>query len=121
MAGRPNGIALSPNGRILYVVNSDERKVSAWDLDRNGEASNERVVVSGISGVPGGIRVDEKGNLYITANGLAIYTPEGKPWHTVELAGHPSNCGFGEVDYKTLFITDGPAVYRLRLELKGAY
>ena len=42
-AGRPNGIALSPNGRILYVVNADERNVRAYDLDRNGDASNERV------------------------------------------------------------------------------
>src|SRR3712207_7537381 len=48
--------ALSPNGRVLYVVNSDERSVRAYDLDKNGEASNERVVVAKIPGVPGGDR-----------------------------------------------------------------
>ena len=119
--GRPNGIALSPNGRILYVVNSDERNVRAYDVDKNGDVSNERVLISGIAGVPGGIRVDEKGNLYVTTNGIAIYSPDGKQVHFLELRGRPSNCGFGEPDLKTLFVTDGGFVYRLRMELKGAY
>ena len=76
--GRPNGITLSPNGRILYVANSDEHNVRAYDLDRNGDASNERVAISGIEGVPDGMRADEKGNLYIAAKGIAVYSPEGK-------------------------------------------
>ncbi|HLK63729.1 MAG TPA: SMP-30/gluconolactonase/LRE family protein [Bryobacteraceae bacterium] len=119
--GRPNGIALSPNGRILYVVNSDERNVRAYDLDKNGDASNERVLISKIEGVPGGIRVDEKGNLYITAKGVAIYTADGKPVHVIPLHARASNCGFGEADLHTLFVTEGPVVYRIRLDLKGAY
>ena len=52
-AGRPNGIALSPNGRILYVANSDERNIRAYDVDREGEVSGERVAVSKIDGIPG--------------------------------------------------------------------
>ncbi len=59
--GRPNGIALSPNGRMLYVSNSDEHNVRAYDVDHNGDTSNERVLISGIDGVPGGLTVDEKG------------------------------------------------------------
>jgi gluconolactonase len=120
-AGRPNGVALGPTGRILYVVNSDERNVRAYDLDRNGEASNERVVIANIPGVPGGIRTDEKGNLYIAGKGIQIYTPEGKPLRTIELKNPASNCAFGEVDGKTLFIASGPEVFRARLPLKGAY
>lgn len=120
-AGRPNGVALSPNGRILYVVNSDERNVRAYDLDRSGDASNERVVVAKIAGVPGGIRTDEKGNLYITGKGISVYTPEGKLLHTLELQGQVANCGFGEPDGKTLFITAGPEVFRARMDVKGAY
>lgn len=120
-AGRPNGIALSPNGRILYVSNSDERNVRAYDVDKNGETANERVLISGIAGVPGGMRVDEKGNLYIAAQGLAIYSPEGKLLHTIELHSRPSNCAFGEADFHTLFITERGSVYRTRLDVKGAY
>jgi len=44
-AGRPHGIALSPNGRILYVSNADEHNIRAYDVDRNGDASGERVLV----------------------------------------------------------------------------
>ena len=121
LPGRPNGIALAPTGRTLYVVSSDERNVRAFDLDKNGEASNERVVIAKIQGVPGGIRTDEKGNLYIAGKAIYVYSPEGKTLHTIELRRPAANCGFGEIDGKTLFITAGPEVYRARLPLKGAY
>ena len=113
-AGRPHGIALSPNGRILYVSNVDERNIRAYDLDKNGGASGERLLVSGIAGVPGGITVDEQGNLYVAANGIAIYNPQGRPIHTIELHDPPSNCAFGEADMKSLFVTARGSVYRLR-------
>jgi gluconolactonase len=119
-AGRPNGIGISPNGRVLYVVNTDERNVRAYDLDRAGEASNERVLISGIAGVPGGLAVDEKGNLYVAANGIAVYTPDGRPLHTIPMKSRVSNCTFGEQDGKTLIVTSGGFVYRLRLDVKGA-
>jgi gluconolactonase len=121
-AGRPNGIALAPGGRTLYVVNSDERNVRAYDVDRNGETANERVVIAKIAGIPGGIRTDEKGNLYVTAGkAVQVYTSEGKPVRAIELGERASNCGFGETDLQTLFITAGKLVYRARIELKGAY
>ena len=119
-AGRPNGIAFSPNGRILYVDNSDDRSVRAYDVDRNGEVSNERVVVSNIDGVPDGMKVDEKGNLYITAKGIAVYTPEGKPLQNIELSETPANCAFGDPDLQTLYITAHTSLYRIRLNVKGA-
>lgn len=115
-AGRPNGIALSPNGKTLYVANSDEGNVRAYDLDGKGDASNERVLVSGIAGVPGGIRTDEAGNLYVTAKGVFIYSPGGKQLHFIEMQYRPTNCALGEVDRKTLFITSGANVYRARFD-----
>lgn len=119
-AGRPNGIAFSPNGRILYVDNSDDRNVRAYDVDRNGEVSNERVVVSNIDGVPDGMKVDVKGNLYITAKGIAVYSPDGKLIQTIELSETPANCAFGDPDLETLYITARTALYRVRLNVKGA-
>ena len=119
-AGRPNGIALSENGRVLYVSISDEHSVRAYDVDRNGDVSNERVFVSGIRGAPGGIRVDEKGNLYVAAQGLAIYSPQGRLVRTFELAEIPSNCAFGDADFQTLYITARGSVYRLHLSVRGA-
>jgi gluconolactonase len=117
--GRSNGIALSPNGTILYVDNSDERNVRAYDLDKNGAASNERVLVSHIDGVPDGMRVDEKGNLYVAANRIQVYTAEGKPLGTVQTEETPSNCTFGDPDLGSLYITARTSVYRARLDVKG--
>ncbi len=119
-AGRPNGLALSPDGKILYVANSDERNLRAYDLDNNGKASNERVLVSGIDGVPDGIRVDENGNIYITARGLAVYSPAAKLLTTIEIPETPANCAFGDPDLKTLYITARTSLYRIRLDVKGS-
>ena len=118
--GRPNGITLSPNGRILYVSNSDERNIRAYDLDKSGAASNERVLVSGIEGVPDGLRTDEKGNLYLAARWIYAYSPEGKPIGSVQMAETPSNCAVGDADMESLYITARTSVYRVRLGVKGS-
>jgi gluconolactonase len=117
--GRPNGVALSPGGNLLYVANTDERRLYAYDLDRQGRASNERVVIENTDGPPDGLAVDEKGNLYVTANGLSIYSPDGKLIHRAELAERPTNCAFGGGDLQTLFITAQTSVYAIRLDVKG--
>ncbi len=119
-AGRPNGIALSPNGRILYVANSDDRNVRAYDLDGKGAATNERVVVDKIEGVPDGMKVDEKGNLYVTAKALYVYSPKGALLTTIEIPETPANVSFGDGDYSTLYVTGRTSVYRIRLKVKGS-
>ena len=119
-AGRPNGIAFSPNGHVLYVANSDEHNVRAYDVDRNGDTANERVVISGVEGVPDGIRVDEKGNVYVAATGIAVYDPHGKLLETLGMAETPANCTFGDSDFDTLYITARTSLYRIRRNVKGA-
>jgi len=118
-AGRPHGIALAPNGRTLYVGNADDHNIRAYDVDRNGEASGERVLVSGIAGVPAGICVDEKGNLYVAAAGVAVYSPDGKPLRMIETEGAASNCGFAVTDPAAMAITARGNVYIARMEGKG--
>jgi gluconolactonase len=120
LKSRPNGIALSPSGRILYVTNSDERNVRAYDLDRSGAASNERVLISNIAGIPDGIKTDETGNLYVAAERIEMYTSEGK--HLGSLFTHetPSNCAFGDGDFQSLYITARTSVYRVRMNVKGS-
>ena len=119
-AGRPNGIALSPNGKLLYISNSDDRNISAFDVDKAGAISGERLLISGIDGIPDGIKVDEKGNIYVMAKGLAIYSADGKLLSSLPLAETPSNCAFGDADFQTLFITARTSVLRIRLDVKGA-
>jgi gluconolactonase len=117
--GRPNGIALAPDGRTLYVGNSDEKNVRSYDLDKSGAASNERTLISGIEGVPDGICVDEKGDLYVAANQILVYSPEGKPLGMIPIEETPSNCTFGDPDLASLYITARTSVYRVRLDVKG--
>jgi gluconolactonase len=117
--GRPNGIALAPDGRTLYVSNSDERNVRAYDLDKSGAASKERILISGIEGVPDGICVDEKGDVYVAANQVLVFSAEGKPLGTISTEETPSNCAFGDPDLASLFITARTSVYRARLDVKG--
>jgi gluconolactonase len=121
---RPNGITLSPNGRTLYVSDSDARVVRAYDLDGKGAASKERTVVARIPGVPNGIRTDEKGNLYVAARGVLVYAlPNNGPAKLlgeVPLREPPSNLAFGDQDLASLYITARTGVYRVRLGVKGA-
>ena len=117
-ATRPRGIALSPNNRTLYISNADDRNVRAFDLDKNGEPSNERVLIAKIDGIPGGMTVDDKGLIYIVANGIGVYSPDGKRVHRIEIRERTSACVFGEADLKSLFLTARGDVYRARPEPK---
>ncbi len=114
---RPNGVALSPNGKTLYVTDSDARCVRAYDLDH---AATERVIIDKIPGVPDGIRVDEKGNLWIAAKWVYEYSPDGKKLMEISMAETPTNLAFGDADLETLFVTTHNIVYRIRLGVKGA-
>lgn len=118
--GRPNGIALAPGGKLLYVSSSDERRIYAYDLDGKGAASNERVFLSGIDGPPAGLTTDEKGNLYIAANGVLIVSPSAQTLYNFPLGSRPGNLAFGDEDLMTLYISAKNALYRARMKVKGA-
>jgi gluconolactonase len=114
---RPNGLALSPNGKTLYVTDSDARSVRAYDLE-HGAA--ERVVIEKIPGVPDGIRVDEKGNLWIAAKSVYDYSPDGKLLGEIAMTETPTNLAFGDGDMGSLFVTTHNVVYRIRVGVKGS-
>ncbi len=116
---RPNGIALSENGRTLFVCDSDAQTVHALDLDKDGLASNDRVVVAKIEGAPGGLRTDVAGNLYVAARNVFVYSPKGELIRKIELGEQPSNLTFGDVDQQTLYVTTRTSVYRVEVGVKG--
>ncbi len=118
--GRPNGIALSPEGAILYVANSDEKNIRAYDLDKQGRASGERILIPTLPGGPDGMRVDSKGNLYITGRNISVYSPQGQSLGQIKLPESARNCAFGDADFKTLYITGRDTLFRVRLESPGA-
>jgi sugar lactone lactonase YvrE len=117
---RPNGVALTRDGRTLYVADSQEKTIHAYDLDKDGNASHERTFISGIDGTPDGLRVAANGNLYIACRGIAIYTPDAKLVKMIEFPETPVNCAFGGLDLQTLYVTARTSVYRVHVPDKGS-
>jgi gluconolactonase len=118
-SGRPHGVAISSNGRVLYVTNADERNVRAYDIDHNGETTGERVLIAHTDGIPGGLTANEKGELYVvTGNGIAIYSAEGKPLHAVPMHDRPSNCAL-DPQGVWLYVTARGFLYRIRVDGKA--
>ena len=116
---RPTGIALSPDGRILYVSDADARSVHALELDRRGAVTNDRVFIQRVPGVPAGLRTDEKGNVYVAGRKVYIYSPKGDLLRDIALAETPSNLTFVDPDFQSLYITARTSVFRVRLNVKG--
>lgn len=125
---RPNGIAFSPDEKTLYVANSDPDMAiwKAFDLNEDGTIANGRVLldvtkwVESKPGLPDGLKVDQKGNLFATGpGGVLVISPEGKHLGTIVTGQRTSNCAFGE-DGKTLFMTADYYVMRIRLKTVGS-
>ena len=117
---RPNGIAFSPDGRVLYVSDSDRHAIVAFDIDRGGAASNQRDLIKNIEGVPGGIKTDVDGRIYVAALGLAVYAKDGRRERKFLDNEVLSNCAFGDNDFETLYVTSRKGLFRIRLSVKGA-
>jgi gluconolactonase len=118
---RPNGIALSPNGKVLYVAAADEHSVKAYELDKDGEAPHERVFAAKIAGVPSGLHVDEKGNVYVAADRIVTFSPDGEQIGLFGVKERATNVTFGMPDGKMLFVTAMGMVYRAPWSVKGLY
>jgi gluconolactonase len=117
---RPNGIALSADGKVLFVTDSDRHAVVAFDLDKAGSGGMQRDVIKNIAGVPGGLRTDVDGRFYVAAKGVATYSPQGRLQRTLLEGERATNCAFGEGDLQSLFIASRGGVYRVKLGVKGA-
>jgi alcohol dehydrogenase (cytochrome c) len=117
---RPNGVAISPDGRTLYVSDTQERKILAFDLDAEGNSTKERVLISDMDGGPDGLRISASGNLYIAARGIAVYTPSGRFIRMIEFPETPANCAFGDADLRTLYVTARTSIYKVRISDEGS-
>ncbi|WP_110354763.1 SMP-30/gluconolactonase/LRE family protein [Arenibacter sp. ARW7G5Y1] len=107
--GTTNGIEVSPDNKILYVNESVQRNVWAYDLSPSGEISNKRLLIKFEDFGMDGMRTDIKGNLYITRHGkgtVVIVSPDGKMLKEIDLKGKtPSNIAFGGNDGTKAFVT----------------
>lgn len=123
---RPNGLAFSPDEKLLYVANSDAKK-KVWmrfEVKPDGTLANGKIFFDVTSqtaeGLPDGMKVDSRGNLYCTGpGGIWIFSPEGKHLGTIQPSEVPANCGWGDKDGKTLYMTARTGLYRIKLSIAG--
>ena len=116
---RPNGLAFSPDFKVLYVNNSDAAKnlVMRYDVAADGTLSGGRVfadLTSKTDGLADGLKVDSRGNLYTTGpGGVWVLSPAGRHLGTIKPPEIPANCGWGD-DGKTLYMTAVTGIYRVK-------
>jgi gluconolactonase len=117
----PNGICFTPDERRLFVNNSRERVIYVWDVFHDSLLTNKRrFAFISPTGYADGMKVDTNGYLYCTGPlGVWIFAPTGQLVDTILVPGQTSNCTWGDSERKTLYITSGTSVYRVRLGPTG--
>ena len=122
----PNGLALSPDGKVLYINNAQpEMYVRAYAVGENGTLSDGRELFRIPSdgtygtGVLDGLKVDTEGNLWMSGpGGIFILSPAGKLLGRIQLPSRSTNITFGD-DFRSLFIVSNPNIYRIRTRVLG--
>jgi sugar lactone lactonase YvrE len=122
---RPNGLAFSPDEKTLYVDDTAEMHIRAFDVLPDGTLANGRVFVDmrepGKDGVPDGMKVDVLGNVFCTGpGGIWVLSPEGEAVGRIEVPEVPANLAWGNADGKTLYITARTGLYCVRVKAGGA-
>jgi len=124
----PNGIAFSPDEKTLYISDVDPARAAwlAYDVQPDGTVANGHVLFDATRWRqdpffgPDGFKLDRHGNLFgARPGGISVMAADGTLLGTVETGRPMSNVAWGE-DGRTLFITGGDSVYRLRLTTSGA-
>ena len=120
---RPNGLALSPDEKRLYVDDSARKHVRLFNVMEDGRLTGGDVFAdmsSNEPGAPDGMKVDVLGNLYVTGpGGLWVFDSNGKLLGKIKLPEIPANCAFGDSDMMTLFLTARTSLYAIRLKVRG--
>jgi gluconolactonase len=124
---QPNGLCLSRDESVLYVGDTARAHIRAFDMKPNGPLGEGRIFASGVSasdkgddGFVDGMKIDELGNLYVTApGGIWVYTETGTRIGTIEIPEQAANLNWGDSDWRSLFITANTSVYRVRMNVAG--
>jgi gluconolactonase len=126
---RPNGVALSPDERTLYVAQSEPTKaiIMAYSLDADGNVTDKKLfhdatdlVAKDAPGLPDGLTVSSDGTIFTSGpGGILVLSKEGKRLGRIRNGKATANCKFGD-DGKTLYLTSHNILARIRLNVTGA-
>jgi gluconolactonase len=125
---RPNGIALSPDEKTLYVAQSDPAAAiwKSFPVQADGKLGKSKLIFDatpwvkeGLPGLPDGLKVDTQGNLWATGpGGVSVFNASGKLLGRLNTGEKTANCAFGE-DGTTLFITADMYLCKVKTLVKG--
>lgn len=122
---RPNGLAFSPDERLLYVDDSRRRHVRVFEVAQDGSLHNSRILADmdhPQPGSPDGMKVDREGHLFVAgATGLWVFEPDGEWLGVMVTPERPSNCAWGDDDRRTLYVTARTSLFRIRTKYPGAH
>jgi gluconolactonase len=125
---RPNGIAFSPDEKVLYVAQSDPENpiIKAFEVKADGTLGSGEVLydftsmISKYPGSPDGLKVDKNGNLFATGpGGVYVITGEGELFGRIHTGKATANCGWGN-DGSVLYITADDSLCRIKTKTRGA-
>ncbi len=123
MFSQPNGLCFSPDEKRLYVNDTEQANIRAFDVAGDGTLTNGRIFASGIRdtlkpGVPDGMKCDAEGNVWLTApGGIWVYDPKGNLIGKVEVPELVANLHWGGADWRTLFITATTSLYAVETKV----
>jgi gluconolactonase len=119
----PNGLAFSPDEKILYINDTREYLIKAYDVNTDGSLNNGRVfakVTGEEPGVADGMKCDVEGNVYCTGpGGVHVWNAGGTHLGRIRIPGHCTNFGWGDDDWRGMYFTTYDSVFKLRLGIPG--
>jgi gluconolactonase len=120
---RPNGLAFSPDNKKLYIADTVRQHLRSFNVDANWRFTGGQVWAElwdeSVTGRPDGLKVDVNGNVFSAGpGGVWVFNPEADLLGRIYLDGKTSNLAWGE-DGRSLFITCGPVVYRIKCKTTG--
>jgi len=124
---QPNGLCFSPDESLLYVNDTTNAHIRVFDVGADQRLSNGRVFAENIGdgdlakgGLVDGMKLDERGNVYVTGpDGVWIFAPDGAHLGVIEVPESVGNINWGGDDWRTLFIPASTSVYSVRLNVGG--
>ncbi len=117
---KPNGIALSPDEKTLYVAVASGKIIRKYTLNADGTAGPGTTFATANGTSPDGIAVDDAGNLFAaTSGGVEVFKSDGRRLGAIMVPMQPANIAFGGADRKTLYVTARTGLYSTRVNIPG--
>jgi gluconolactonase len=121
--GQPNGLCFSLDEKVLFVNDTDNQHIRAFDVQSDGSVANSRIwarTVGEGAGAPDGMKIDSAGNVYCCGpGGIHVFGPDAASLGVIRVPEYTANFCWGDDDLRSLFITASTSVYRIRVATPG--